>query len=351
LVQVPEHVDPAVLFRDYRYRASVPLAGHFQAYAEHVPSSLGLGRDDLIVEIGCNDGVLLNPLRALGYSNLLGVDPAENVTSLISRDIPTVSAFFGRDVAKTLERDHGAAALIAANNVFAHVDDLHDFLDGTTTLLAPDGHYVFEVHDVSVLLEDHQFDTVYHEHRYYYSLLALEPLLASHGLRMDRVEKIATHGGSLRVYSSLRPSTSPVVRREIDRERRHGLGDLDTYRAFAADARSAIRGLRALLGSVPDTSKVVGAGAAGRATTLLNVAPEVAGRLTCVADESPERIGRFVPGVAVPIVPLEDLRSINPDVVLITAWSYADVLREKIDALLRGSEPEYLVPLPSPRRL
>ncbi|MFI5047193.1 MAG: class I SAM-dependent methyltransferase [Acidimicrobiia bacterium] len=352
LVQVPERVAPEVLFADYRYRSSVPLSDHFHSYAEHVPQVAGATAGDLIVEVGCNDGVLLNPLHAMGYTNLVGVDPAKNMIDLIPDTIPTRTAFFGETVAAEIVRDLGRASLVLANNVFAHVDDLHDFLDGTTTLLSADGLFVFEVHDVSVLLEGAQFDTVYHEHRYYYSLLSLRPLLASHGLRIVRVERLATHGGSLRVYCG-RVGTSRGVDQDVDRfvdaEVRRGLADMATYTTFAQHAATARRDLEVLMGTVDPDSVVVGAGAAGRAVTLLNVVPDVAARLRCVVDESPERIGRYIAGVATPIVALDELRSARPDVVLVTAWPYADEFCAKIDALLGEARPQYVIPLPTPR--
>lgn len=347
LLQVPEQVDPTILFADYRYLASVPLARHFEAYAALVPGRIGLNPTDLVVEIGCNDGVLLHPLHRRGFTNLVGIDPATNVTERIASQVPVINAFFGSEVARSVRVSWGLAQLVAANNVFAHVPDLHDFLDGVNEILAGNGTFVFEVHSAARLLAGNQFDTVYHEHRYYYSLLSLRPLLASHDLVIVDVELLENHGGSLRVFARRTGDASPAVRSALLAEQADGLDRPERYRRFASDVDTATRRLRGLVAEIAPDRIFAAYGAAGRAVTLLNYVPDVAVRLRYVVDDSEERHGRLIPGVRVPIVSAEELRRTPPDVVLITAWTYVDAIVRKVREALPEDEPAFIVPLPN----
>ena len=347
LVQVPEDVPEDVMFRDYRYLASGPLAQHFADFAAHVPTKLGLTADALIVEIGCNDGVLLHPLLTQGYENLVGVDPASNITKHIADEITVTNAFFDSDVANTLVSRHGRAQLVAANNVFAHIPDPHAFLQGVELLLAQDGAFVFEVHYVLDLMDSNQFDTVYHEHRYYYSLTVLAEMLGRHGLKVLDVERIANHGGSVRVYAG-RGEPAPAVGDLLASEAAWGVCTMAAYRNFAARAQEAVRDLRRILDGLPASEAVAAYGAAGRAVTLLNMLGDSAGRIGYVVDDSPERIGRVVPGVDISIVPASRLVDDPPQVLLITAWTYADRIGERVRHLLEPP-PRLLVPLPKAR--
>lgn len=347
LVQVPEDIPQEVMFRDYRYLASIPLARHFEAFATHVPKKLGLPRTALIVEVGCNDGVLLHPLREHGFPNLVGIDPAANVTQHVDDRIEVVTAFFDRKVADGVVGRYGRADLVVANNVFAHIPDPHVFLDAVHALLDVDGTFVFEVHYLLDLIEKNQFDTVYHEHRYYYSLTVLADMLARHGLSVVDVERITNHGGSIRVFAGRRAPTAEV-NELLAEEAAWGVHTMGAYRSFAQRAATAIRDLRCTLDTIGTADVVAAYGAAGRSVTLLNLLGESAARVRYVVDDSPERAGRVVPGVGIPIVPASRLVEEPPSVVLVTAWTYADQIAERVRQLL-DPPPRLLIPLPTAR--
>ena len=356
LVQVLEVVSAEELFRDYRYRASVPLSRHFAAYAARVPDRLSLPHDGLVVEAGCNDGVLLRPLRERGFHRLLGVDPADNVTRHVPPGIPVVSDFFEPAVARRIRAEHGPAKLLAANNVFAHMDDPNAFAAAAAALLDRDGSFVFEVHYLLDLVEGFQYDTVYHEHVLYYSLSALRPLLARHGLRLFDVERIPNHGGSIRAYACRDDGPrgpSPALDGLLALERERGLDDPAIFREFSAGVTRRIRALDELLEDEAAAGRRIAAyGAAGRATILFNVSAAAERHVEYVVDESPERIGRVMPGAHTPIVSPERLVEDPPDLVLLSAWSYADTLRAKVcERLGADRSPAFCVPLPEPRIL
>lgn len=354
LVQVPEVVSAEVLFRDYRYLASVPLSRHFAAYADSVPERLGLRPDGLIVEPGANDGVLLRPLHERGFTNVLGVDPADNVTRHAPPEIPILSAFFTPAVAEEIRAERGPAQLVAANNVFAHMDEPNVFAAAAAALLEPEGVFAFEVHYLVDLIDAFQYDTVYHEHLSYYSITALEPLLARHQLRLFDVERISNHGGSIRAFACLRdaarPDTPELEALRAD-ELRRGLGSLEAFRDFGAGVRERVAALDALVeGRAGAGQRIAAYGAAGRATILFNVVESLRHRVAYVVDESPERIGRLLPGAHTPIVAPERLDEEPPDLVLISAWSYAEEIAAKVRARPgRSSGAEFCVPLPDPR--
>lgn len=351
LVQVKEGIPPEVMFDDYRYLASIPLRRHFEEFAAHVPDQLAAPRDGLIVEIGCNDGVLLHPLRARGYLRLLGIDPAANVTALVDPEIPVVTAFFSADVAESVVRDEGHANVVIANNVFAHVADPHDFLDGVSRLVGETGHFVFEVHYWYDLLEDVQFDTIYHEHRYYYTLTVLQDMLSRHQLVLNDVENIGNHGGSVRVYASKRRNSSKAVVDALTTEAHRGVTRRESYAEFTHRVNAVLGELDAIAAALPSDARVAAYGAAGRAVTFLNVARQLAARISYVVDDSPERMGRVIPGVNIPIVARSRLTEEPPSALVLTAWTYQDQILGAVDAELGGARPRILVPLPHPHWL
>lgn len=352
LAQVPQVVPQEVLFRDYRYRASVPLARHFEAYAESVPSRLGLRKEGLIVEPGCNDGVLLKPLRERGFGRLLGVDPARNITAHVPEGIAVRDAFFDAEAAAAILHEHGPAQLVTANNVFAHMDEPVGFARAAALLLEPEGVFAFEVHYLADLVDRFQYDTVYHEHVLYYSITALAPLLARAELRIFDVERIANHGGSIRVFAcragARRPPTTEL-HTLLDAERARGLDRVSAFRDFAQGVRTRMAQLDDLIAHHAPGKRIAAYGAAGRATILFNACPDAARSIAYVVDESPERVGRVMPGTHNPIVEPERLTEEPPDLLLISAWSYAEQIRAKVRARFGSTaKPEFCVPLPDP---
>lgn len=352
LAQVPQVVPQDVLFRDYRYRASVPLARHFEAYADCVPGRLGLRKDGLIVEPGCNDGVLLAPLRARGFGRLLGVDPARNITAHVPDGIAVRDTFFDTGAAVAILQEHGSAQLVTANNVFAHMDEPVEFARAAALLLEPEGVFAFEVHYLADLVDRFQYDTVYHEHVLYYSITALAPLLARAELRIFDVERIANHGGSVRVFAcraGAQRQPSADLQTLLEAERARGLDRVGAFRDFAEGVRTRMSQLDEFISHRAPGKRIAAYGAAGRATILFNACPEAARSIAYVVDESPERIGRVMPGTHNPIVEPERLTEEPPDLLLISAWSYAQQIRAKVSARFgSAAQPEFCVPLPDP---
>jgi SAM-dependent methyltransferase len=352
LVQIVNVVDARELFTDYRYLSSVTstLTKHFAEYAQTIRDRILGSTDGLVVEFGCNDGVLLSPLQKLGI-RAIGIDAADNVVELAKcKGLDVRHGFFGPDTAETLRSTYGPADVVTGSNVFAHIDDLDQVLRGVQVLLAHDGTFIVEVHYVVDLLDKFQFDTVYHEHLCYYSVHALAHLLGRFGLRIVDVERLPMHGGAIRVLARRREATNasptPAVESLLRLEARLGLDTLDPYRQFGETVLTYRRRLQEfVLGRKQAGRSISGYGAAGRATILLNFCGFDAQVLDYVVDESPSRVGRYIPGVQIPVVPREHFRAQPTDDCLLTAWNYREeIVGKEQDYLRRGGC--FLTPLP-----
>jgi SAM-dependent methyltransferase len=291
---------------------------------------LSLGAGSRVVEVGSNDGHLLGCFVKRGIP-VLGVDPAANITR-VARDagIDTVTAFFGLEVAERLASERGRADLLIGNNVMPHVPDLNDFVAGLRVMLAPGGLLTVEFPHLLKLLTGGQFDTIYHEHFSYFSVLTAREVFAAHGLRLVDVEELPTHGGSLRMHvrhESEDAAVSPAVERIVGEERRAGLESLEVYRRFAEGVRETRRSLVEFLAAARAEGRSVAAyGAPAKATTLLNycgVGPE---SIEYTVDRNPQKQGRLLPGTGIPIHSPERLEETRPEYVLILPWN----LREEI---------------------
>jgi SAM-dependent methyltransferase len=331
LVQVDEVQSHAALFApDYAYFSSYSTSwlAHAERYVEQAASRLGLDRDSLVVEIASNDGYLLQYVAARGIP-CIGIEPTAG-TANAARDkgIDTIVEFFGTGFAKRFVAERSQADLIVANNVLAHVPDLNDFVAGLALALAPDGVITVEFPHLQRLVAENQFDTVYHEHFSYFSLHTVERVFAAHGLRVWDVERLPTHGGSLRVWAvhagSDRKAT-PAVDALLADEAYAGMLEMGYYAGFQAKADAIKDGLlRFLLDCKRDGKLVVGYGAAAKGNTLLNYAGVRGDLLPYVVDASPYKQGRHLPGSRVPIVSERHLREDRPDVVLILPWNLRD---------------------------
>lgn len=346
-------VDPEILFADYIYTsASSPgLSEHFELYADAMAEAVPLaGR--LAVDVGSNDGMFLRALQARG-ARVVGVDPARAVAeSATASGIPTLAAMFDSDVAATIERDHGGAVLVTANNVFAHADDLGAIADGVRLLLAPDGLFAFEVAYLGDMVEGFVFDGAYHEHLCHHSVAPLRRFLREHDLELIDVQRVKTKGGSIRCFAQPVGGSRPVapsVDQYIRTEEQAGLQDLTTFVRFsgqldalAAEVREALRSLQ------DDGRRVLGFGASASTTTLLHHFG-IAGFLEAVVDERPARQGLFTPGYHLPVVGPERLYGDDPpDVVVILAWRFADaIVRQHARFTELGGR--FLVPVPALR--
>jgi SAM-dependent methyltransferase len=351
LVQIRNVVAGEVLFTDYRYLSSMmaTLSQHFREYASVLKEQVLPVRDPFVVEIGCNDGVLLTPLRELGV-RAVGVDAAENVVAITrQRGHEVMHGFFGVEIADEIVARHGRPDVITASNVFAHIDDLDEVMRGVDRLLAPDGTFIVEVHYIVDLLDTFQFDTVYHEHLCYYSLHSLRVLYERFGFTITEVRRLPMHGGAIRVYCRRTTSTktsSALVTKMLEEEHVRGIDLPATYERFGAAVEVARDRLRTFLFERKSQGRSLSAyGAAGRATTLLNYCRLDRSIVDYIVDESPFRCGRYVPGVNIPIVAPSVLRERPTDDCLITAWNYrAEIVAKSQDFLASGGT--FIMPLP-----
>ena len=335
LVQLDVFETPEQIFRDYSYFSSYSTSWlqHAENYVRQMLDERGIGPGKRVIELASNDGYLLQYFIRAGVE-VLGIDPAANVAVVArERGVPTIDEFFGQKLAGRVIVNYGMADLIVANNVLAHVPDINDFVGGIARLLALDGFATIEFPHVLNLIEGVQFDTIYHEHFSYLSVLALIPLFARHGLAIFDVQEIPTHGGSLRIFAGHagKRAIEPSVMALVEKERAHGLDRIETYTAFGEAVMRVKRDfLEFLIGARRAGKKVGGYGAAAKATTLLNFAGARTDFIGFVADKSPHKQGRLIAGVRVPIVTPERLRADRPDYVVIFPWNIATEIRDEL---------------------
>ena len=353
LVQLLDVIDPETLFRNYVYvtGTSTTMAAHNKAYAATVTERLGLGKDDLVVEVASNDGSLLRYFDSHGVRTL-GIEPARNIAR-IAREagIATVEEFFTSTLARELRDAYGSARAIIANNVLAHVDDTRDFLFGARTLLAPDGLLVVEVPWLGKLVANLEYDTVYHEHLCYFSLTALSQIYSAAGLSVVEVEHVSVHGGSLRVYASPAPRESGTasVANLLAEEAAAGLRNPSRLERFARDVSRQRSELRALLESlISDGKTIAGYGAPAKGNTLLQYCNITSTMLPYTVDRNSLKVGCFTPGTHIPVLPVDTLAVRRPDYLLILAWNFADEIMGQ-QAEYRAAGGRFIVPLPVPR--
>jgi SAM-dependent methyltransferase len=351
LVQLPAVQTPEAIFSDYAYFSSYSdsWVEHARRYVAAIVPALGLTRDALVVEIASNDGYLLQHMRAAGIP-VLGVEPAANVAAAaVAAGIDTEVEFFGRDYATDLVERRGHADLIVANNVLAHVPDMNDFLAGIAVLLAPGGRVTIEAPHLLRLIRERQFDTIYHEHFSYLSLLATRAAVARHGLQVVDVEELPTHGGSLRyhlAHATAGVVTAPAVELVLADERAAGMDALDGYRGFAeacVDVKAGL--LEFLIGARRAGRRVAAYGAPAKGNTLLTycgVGPEL---LEFTVDRSPAKQGRLLPGSRIPVHAPDMLRTRRPDHLLILPWNLRDEIAHQLaDLVALGTRLVVAVP-------
>jgi len=352
LAQLPSFVPPDEIFEEYAYFSaySDSWVEHSRAYAEMITDRLSLSPESLVVELASNDGYLLQHFLPLGIP-VLGIDPAANVARAAEeRGVPTLVEFFGADLATRLVRERGPADLVLGNNVLAQVPDLNDFVRGVATLLAPTGTATFEFPHLARLLENLQYDTIYHEHFSYFSLTSIVAAFGAQGLDVVDVEELPSHGGSLRVYAAQASegrTPAPAVAELVAREDTEGLRDPDRYLRFAEEVEESKRALLELLIDLRrDGKQVVGYGAPGKGNTLLNYCGIRTDFLEYTVDRNPYKHGRFTPGTHIPIHPPERIAETKPDAILILPWNLAREISEQL-AYTNEWGAQLIVPIPT----
>lgn len=353
LVQVPAHVGGEEIFGgEYAYFSSFSDSwlSHSRAYADMVVDRFGLDGSSNVVEVASNDGYLLQFFMEQGIP-VLGIEPADNVAAAATeKGVPTLVKFFGRETATELVESGTRADLLVGNNVLAHVPDVNDFVGGLKILLGPDGVLTMEFPHLMRLVEGNQFDTIYQEHYCYYSFTTVRAIFAAHGLTVFDVEEIPTHGGSLRVYARHTENAHREVQASVQRmeetEIQAGYGDLDVYRAFGDQVIATKHKLLAFLIEAKRAGKrVVGYGAPGKATTLLNYCGVGTDFIEYVVDRNPYKQGKFMPGTHIPVLAPDKIAETRPDYVLILPWNLKDEITSQL-AYIGEWGGQFVVPIP-----
>jgi len=347
-------VDPEVLFADYIYvsQQSAVLNGHMRDIVGWCTEKAGLAAGDLVVELGSNVGMQLELFAERGL-RVVGVDPARNLAQVANdRGIETIGDFFGPAVCTTIARDKGLASLVLGRQCFAHIDDVHNVLDGVDAVLAPGGMLVIEVPYLVNLLDENQFDTIFHEHQSYYSVGTLSRLFHSHGLEVVDVQRANVHGGSVVVFASplaagRTPSAAVAAIRALEEER--GLATERPYLEFAERVRRVTAAIRGMVRDlVADGKRVAGYGAPSKGCTLLQLCGLGAGDLEFCSDTTPNKQGKVLPGTHIPVWSPAQARQRPPDYYLLLAWNFAaDIIRNEREFLEHGGR--FIVPIPEPR--
>lgn len=355
LVQITERVPPELLFRHYVYFSSFSdtMRQHAREYAAKLRESRSLDRNSLVVEIASNDGYLLTNFVEAGIP-VLGIEPARNIAVVArERGIDTIDEFFDDKLAERLVSEGRRADVIIANNVMAHVPDVNGVVAGIAALLKRNGVFVMETPYVQDLLEHLEFDTIYHEHLFYYSLTAIDALVSRHGLAIVDIERVPIHGGSLRVSVAHRGEqpVAAAVTQLLDEERAWGVANPSAYASFAERVQTVCRELHDLIVSLRrDGKRVAAYGASAKGTTLLAAAKLGANELDFVADRSTVKQGLLTPGTLIPIVPPDRLLAEQPDYVLLLTWNFAtEILAQQAEYRRRGGR--FIKPIPHPEVL
>lgn len=363
LLQLLDVVSPEVLFKDYVYVSSTSpvFVAHFEKLANEVSARFKLGNESLVIDIGSNDGILLRPFKKRGV-RVLGIEPDKAIARIAQKSgIETVPHFFRAAIAKKLRKKYGQADVITATNVFAHIDDIHDVARGVKLLLKKDGVFIIEVPYLVDFLRKNLFDTVYHEHLSYFSVSALHYFFERVGMHIVDVERVTTHGGSLRVFAQKRRVTqmgtqinadekiSGAVEEFLRHEKEIGLRKEKVYKDYALRIEKNRAKLLALLAGLREKGKrTAGYGAPAKGNTLLNYFSIGSDLVEYIVDDSPHKQGKYTPGKRIPVVSSERLRIDPPDYLLILAWNFAPSIIAR-NEVFRKKGGMFIIPVPTPR--
>ena len=327
LVQTDSVIDPALLFEDYRYLSSVGLSGHFKNVADLINDKYQI-KDKKILEIGCNDGVLLEPLKRLG-AYVEGVDPAKNIVK-VARDkgLKVYNDYFND---KTFGGDKFKSKydIVISNNTFAHIIDIQSVIKGINKVLKSEGIFIFEVHYLKSLIDGKQWDNVYHEHIFYYSITALQKMFQRHNMTLIDFEEIPIHAGSIRVTVRNRLEFLPnkILDRITDESK--NICDLNYLNQYGKDVEKHISDFNNQISILSKENAIAGYGASGRANMFCNLTNLNSNIVRFIVDESPERCGRYIANTDIPIVDIETLENSNVNLIIIFAWNYSKMIIEK----------------------
>ncbi|KKS44893.1 hypothetical protein A2567_01905 [Candidatus Azambacteria bacterium RIFOXYD1_FULL_42_11] len=349
LSQLVHVVEPEILFRDYVYFSSgMPtLPEHFKKYAKEAVNDFVSSKDDLVVEIGSNDGLLLGAIKNLG-AKVLGVDPAKNIAKVANeRGVETLPEFFSEKLAGEIAAKYGKAKVMIGNNVVAHIDNHHDLVKGVSALLANDGVFMFEAPYIVDMFENYTFDTIYHEHLSYLSVRPLVNLFKQFGMELFDVKVFPVQGNSIRGYAgkSGQHEISPRVAELLQKEKLMKLDKLETYLKLASDIKEMNQKVITVLRELKAKGKrIAGYGAPAKGNTLLSyfgIGPDI---LDYATEALPSKIGFYTPGTHIPVVNIEDARKNPPDYFLLLAWNYKDVILNKEESL-RQKGVKFIMPV------
>ena len=333
------------LFLDYAYASSISggLRNHFTELADKIKSEFN---PKIVVDIGSNDGVLLKPLLELGCE-AIGVEPAGNLAKQANNNgLATICSYFDKDTVNKIISDNGKADIVVASNVFAHLDEYHDIIENVKRILSENGTYIVE--DFADMIRDMTFDNIYHEHVLYYTIHSMINLFDKHNMTVYNVEKIPTHGGSIRAYISEGKSPQQSVNDLIREERENGINNLQTLEKFNDKLQKNIKEIRELFNRLnKENKRIFGYGAPAKSSTMINSIGLNNNSVELIIEDSPLKQGLFTPGSHIPITGPEILEKETPDYLMIFAWNYADEIIKKVEE--KYSRMNYIIPMPELR--
>jgi len=352
LVQLKDVVSPKLLFKKYVYVSSTSevFINHFKKLAHQLTKKFKLNKKSLVIDIGSNDGIFLKPFMTKKIK-VLGIEPAINIANMANgAGIETISRFFSLSLAKQIRKKYGPASIITATNVFAHINDLDEVIEGVRIMLSPMGVFIIEAPYLIDFLRKNLFDTVYHEHLSYFSVFPLKILFERFKMKIFHVEKTYTHGGSLRIFATVSShiKRSSSVYKYLALEKKYKLNSLHTYKKFANRVEKNKQKLLTLLQTLKSQNKtIIGFGAPAKGNTLLNYFGITNKTLKYIVDDNHLKQGLYTPGTHIPIHSIQKLYEDKPDYILLLAWNFADSIMKKLQKY-RNAGGKFIIPVPTP---